>query len=621
MIPRVLHFAPAPCPALPRLALIACALLWLSGCASSFNSATGDPPSISVSAALHGEVHGGQQAVSGATIALYAAGASGNGAGATNLLLPHVVTTDQYGGFNITGDYRCPTATTQVYLVARGGNPGLSGNVNNPALVMMTALGDCGNLSQASFIAVDEATTVAAAWTLSQFLAAGAQIGASATNATGLRNAFLGAANLVNSANGAAPGLLPAGAGFELAKLNTLANAIAPCINSDGGSGCAALFAASGNSSNTLDAALAIVRSPGSNVGSVFALGSPQGPFQPVLAAAPHDWTLSITYGQCAASAQCGGLSDPSALAIDSTGAVWVANYDSPYVSKFAANGVPATATGYPGAGLRQSYGLTVDPQDSVWVTNQQSVTAANNSHLGSVSHFTNAGVETSTAGITTGGIYYPQAAAADSTGSIWVANYGNSSATLLAADGSAISQNGYAVSALPFTTSVALDSLHNAWFAAQGRIARVTAAGTVSIFPCCSNPSGIAVDTANNLWVADYASSSVYELNPAGTTLAHVTLAGGNVAPQFVAIDSAGAIWTSNYRGNSVSQLAAGTGAVLSPTLGYGQDAPLDEPYGIAIDASGNLWLSNSNASTLTEFFGLAAPIRTPLLGPPVAP
>jgi hypothetical protein len=48
-----------------------------------------------------------------------------------------------------------------------------------------------------------------------------------------------------------------------------------------------------------------------------------------------------------------------------------------------------------------------------------------------------------------------------------------------------------------------------------------------------------------------------------------------------------------------------------------------------VAIDASGNLWLSNagynaitqSYVDTITQFVGLASPVRTPLLGPPVQP
>jgi hypothetical protein len=40
-------------------------------------------------------------------------------------------------------------------------------------------------------------------------------------------------------------------------------------------------------------------------------------------------------------------------------------------------------------------------------------------------------------------------------------------------------------------------------------------------------------------------------------------------------------------------------------------------EPYAVAIDAAGNVWVSNYGSDTLTEFIGVAAPVKTPLLGP----
>jgi len=44
-------------------------------------------------------------------------------------------------------------------------------------------------------------------------------------------------------------------------------------------------------------------------------------------------------------------------------------------------------------------------------------------------------------------------------------------------------------------------------------------------------------------------------------------------------------------------------------------------------IDSDGNIWVSdagntsNGSGSGVTEFVGLAAPVKTPTLGPPVAP
>jgi streptogramin lyase len=279
-------------------------------------------------------------------------------------------------------------------------------------------------------------------------------------------------------------------------------------------------------------------------------------------------------------------------------------------------------ATGFPGAGLNQSYGIAIDSSDNVWVTNEQSVTGANNHHSGSVSELSSAGVELSGYGYTGGGVYYPLAAAADSTGVIWIADYGSSAATLLlTSDGSAVSGgSGYGASSLPFTLAVAVDSSHNAWFAVQGGAVRVTPVGAVSSFSCCSDPAGIAVDLSGNVWIADYTAPAIVELSSNGA-VAHPVNLGSNAGPKGIAIDGAGNVWAANYYGNSLVEVGGSSPTLLSPTQGLGLDAPIDEPYGLAIDASGNLWLSNAHNNTLTQFVGLASPVKTPLLGPPVQP
>ena len=590
-----------------------CTSAFLTGC--GMQSTDGALPSVQA-VSLSGNLRGGQQPVVGAVINLYAAGNVGNGSGAVDLLANQPTTTNSTGTFTIVNPVTCPSASSQVYVVARGGNPGLANNSTNPALVEMATLGDCGRLSSTTFVQINEVTTVAAVWALAPFLGPNAIVGASSTNATGLANAFKVATDLVNVSTGTAPGAgLPAGSILESAKMNSLANALATCINSDGGTPCGPLFsAASGNGnapSNTVDAALNIVTHPGNNVMAVYAAGSAQGPFQPTLATAPHDWTLSMTL-------QGGALNQPGGVALDSTGGAWIANFSGGKVSHFLPD-----ASNFPvaGAGLRNSFAVTVDSRNVVWVANEQSVSKANNSQFGSVSAFANS-TEVSGFGYTGGGIYYPQSIAADSNGTIWVGNYGSSSASLLAPDGSALSgSQGIATSALPFTTGVALDASHNAWFAAQGVAVKVSPSGTFSSYQCCTSPAGIAVDQTGNIWIADYGADSVVRLSAQGQLLNRVMLAGGLNAPNELAVDGVGNVWTANYYGNSVAELAGASAALLSPTLGFGQDAPLNEPYSIAIDQSGNLWISNAGGNTLTVLVGLASPIATPLLGPPALP
>jgi streptogramin lyase len=573
---------------------------------------------------IQGRVLGGQQPVNGASVQLYVAGTTGNGMGAETLFAAGLVTTDANGSFSFTEDFVCPSATTQIYLVARGGNSGFAFAAENSSVVMMTALGSCANMKNPTSLVIDDATTAAAAWALSQFIGPGAIVGSSATNTAGLANAFALANSLVDIGTGLAPGAaLPSGAVTESRKLNSLANVLAACDASTGGSACGPLFVAATTPgsvpANTLDAALNIVRHPGSNVAAVFNAGTVGGPYQPSLSAQPHDWTMSITYGNCASS--CGGLNLPGSLAIDSSGDAWVANYFGGVVSEFSPNGVPASARGFPGEGLQQSYGIAIDGSGNVWVTNEQSVTSAGRHPFGSVSEFSSAGVDISADGYTSGGIYFPVAAAADPNGAIWIADYGNSSATLLTTSGAVVSGSSYTSSALPFTSAVAIDASHNAWFAVQGGAARVTPSGTVTSFNCCTAPPAIAIDPAGNIWIADYSASAVVELTFSGAVAHRTVLSGGNANPQAIAIDGVGNVWVADYFGNSLAELAGPTATVASPALGFGLDAPLSEPYGLAIDASGNLWLSNSGASTLTQIVGLAAPIKTPLLGPPVQP
>jgi streptogramin lyase len=604
-----------------RVALSAAALAAFSlitGCGLPVSA----PSPVSSSGLISGKVYGGQQPISGASIVLYAAGTTGNRTGSINLLRTPAFTTAD-GNFSITGDYTCPSSATQVYLVARGGNPGLSPGTTNPASVMMVALGDCGNLTSSSFVNVNEVTTVASAWALSQFLGLNANVGSTATNVTGLRNAFLVANNLVNVASGLAGGAsLPAGTTIESAKMYSLANILATCVNSNGGTACNPLFNAAKvraiAPANTLDAALNIVQNPGSNVLDVFNVGSPQGPFQPVLKTVPSDWTMSITYTG-------GGIAAPTAIALDSTGSIWVANYFGGSATKLSATGVPASATGFADPALRESYGLTVDGQDNAWITNEESSSQVNHGG-GSITKFSSTGQLLSGAGFTAGGIYFPYALAADSNGSIWVSDYGRSTATLLASDGTSLGgANGYSSSKLALPVAVAIDGSHNAWFAGEGSASRVTPTGTIDQFSCCRGPSAIAIDQTGSVWVSDYSASALVQLGSDGAVLQNLVMNGGLYYPEGLAIDGAGAVWVSNYRGNTLSAFGhANPGShspTLSPSSGFGVDASLSQPFGIALDASGNVWVANFASSSLTQFVGMASPIRTPLLGPPGTP
>src|ERR1035441_8243859 len=95
-----------------------------TGCGSSYSvMVTQPPPGNYTGAGFAGKAMAGKQPLIGAAVQLYAAGSSGNGsAGAA--LLSTALTTDANGAFTVPAGYLCPLATSQIYVVARGGKPG-----------------------------------------------------------------------------------------------------------------------------------------------------------------------------------------------------------------------------------------------------------------------------------------------------------------------------------------------------------------------------------------------------------------------------------------------------------------------------------------------------------------
>jgi sugar lactone lactonase YvrE len=571
----------------------------------------------------------GSQPVSGATVQLYAAGSSGYGSAGTALLTSSV-TTNSSGVFTIPAGYSCTSSSTQVYSVARGGNPSLSGSVNNSALAMMSALGSCGSITSNTTVVVNEVTSVASVAALAAFYSSGGNIGASATNTAGLANAFGTAAQLANMTTGVSPGpSLPTGLTIPSAKINTLASILNTCTATSGAAPCAAWMTAatvSGGTppTNTLDALFNILRNPANNVAALDALLPATPPFIPVTATSASDWTLAVTWSG-------GGMNLPTAMAFDSTGSAWVASYFSA-LTELPALGTSGAVQQIAAAStaLNESYGLTVDGSNNIWVANEQTSSSINGGS-GNVVKFSNTGQLLSGAsGYTAGGVYYPQGLAADTTGNVWVVDYGDSLVTLLASAGTAVNgATAWGTGQLALPVNVAVDASHNAWVANQSSntVTRISADGSkITPITCCDGASGVAIDQSGNAWVANYFGNSISEVSSAGAILLTGQTGGGVDHPQGIAIDGAGKVWVGNLHTGTISEFAGSTsptpGTPLSPSTGLGTDAQLGSPFAVAIDQSGNIWVTNSNgANTVTTFVGLATPVKTPLLGPAQLP
>ncbi len=453
------------------------AALALTGCAG-FNGATKAPTSVTVGH-LKGVAHGGQNPISGALIQLYQAGSTGYGVGATSLIptgsyylgggsgcvasstqtcYPNVYT-DGNGYFNITGLYSC-TAGTQVYLTATGGNTG--SGTNNSSMIM-AGLGLCDNVPSIPFLNVNEITTVGAVWALAPFMndtySASSQtgyinIGAPSTNQLGLTQAFADINTLVDYGLGSSPGFAaPAGSTVPSQEINAIANALGACVNSSGsGPACSQMFSyttVNGTApTDVVGAAINMAKYPGQNAANILELTATVPPFATTFnPAAATDLTLSVTLTG-------GGLSSPSAIAIDGSGYVWIANAGNNSVTELTNTGVAVSgSSGYTAGSISSPSAIAVDTLGNVWVANQGSGSP-------SLTELSSTGANMGSSPYTGGGLSSPTAISFDGLGNVWVANSGNSSVSEFSSSGTAMSPtSGYTVSGLNSPIGVAVNT------------------------------------------------------------------------------------------------------------------------------------------------------------------
>jgi sugar lactone lactonase YvrE len=639
------------------------------GCAVSSKAgpaATQAPVAPVASSVIQGKVFSARGPVAGAHVYLMAAStgaltphASGYGNPSVSLLQASSTGySDGVGAYVLTradgtfvleyvqdgttaNDYSCPSAETQVYLYALGGN---AGDGTNSALGLLAALGNCGGIGSTSYFAVNELTTIATAYALAGFATGPASVSASgsAQAQAGLANAFANAGNLVDPATGTVLTVTPAGNGsVPQQEIDSLANTLESCAGSVNRSesnastaisnSCETLFSyatADGTYSGALPtdtaaAAINIAHHPASQAANLYALSGTGAPFQPSLSAAPNDFTLSLSFSGGGLAGTDGA--SPNTLAVDAQGDVWAVSDQATvngqgYLTEFSPLGVamgpavtqgstqstaPGGASGFAPAGLDSPVSVAVDADSAnVWIADEYGGVVRFHVADGSAASFT-------------GGLSQPSDVALDAAGNAWVSNYGNDTLTQLNGVTGAVlgvySGNGLDG---PYALAIGTGTGGKIWVvdANSGQASCFNSSGSAvsgSPFNIVGSYSAytVAVDAGGGAWFPAY--PAVIDLTGAAS---NDPVANGYAISSYdegIAVDGAGNAWVTGSGSDTVYEFNS-QGTLISGANGY-VTMPDATPDAIAIDGSGDVWYNTSTDATLRELIGAAVPVVTP--------
>jgi sugar lactone lactonase YvrE len=299
----------------------------------------------------------------------------------------------------------------------------------------------------------------------------------------------------------------------------------------------------------------------------------------------------------------------PSGVAADSAANVYVPDSGNNTIRKVTPAGVVTTLAGLPGssgsadgtggaARFDAPEGVAADSAGNVYVADTWNHT---------IRKLTPGGVVTTLAGLagtqgTADGMgsaarfYWPEGVAVDSAGNVYVADTDNFTIRKVTPGGLVTTLAGLAES--------------------QGS---ADGTGSVARF---NGPSGVAVDSAGNVYVADTVNCTIRKVTSDGVVTTLAGLAGtqgsadgtASVArfnyPQGVAVDSAGNVYVADTANHTIRKVTPGgvvtTLAGLAGSSGSGDGtrsaARFSQPSGVAVDSAGNVYVADTVNCTIRK-------------------
>jgi sugar lactone lactonase YvrE len=370
--------------------------------------------------------------------------------------------------------------------------------------------------------------------------------------------------------------------------------------------------------------------------------------------------SLGVGDGGPATSAQLNG---PAGVAVDSSGNLYIADSGNNRVRMVAPGGGITTVAGAgsaslwgdggpaTGSQLNTPGGVSVDSSGNLYIadTGNQRVRMVSNGIINTVagSGPITPAYQGDGGQATAAQLANPMGVAVDRAGNIYIADSGNYAIrevsgglinTVAGNNACCLFQGDYgpavkAVLSVPQGVALAGDGSVYISESGVGRVRKVLAGiittkagtgvlgysndGASALIAQLSNVAGLAVDSAGNLYIADYGNSRVRMVTLGGT----ISTVAGNGFPGYsgdnglatnaqlsgpsgLAMDSAGNLYIADAGGNRV-RVVSSTGFIStlagSGQAGYSGDggsaaaAQLNAPAGVAVDAAGNVYIADT--------------------------
>jgi len=320
-------------------------------------------------------------------------------------------------------------------------------------------------------------------------------------------------------------------------------------------------------------------------------------------------------------------LNQPSGIAVDSSGNIYIADTNNFRVRMISPTGVITTVAGNgqqgfggdggpaTAASLTQPIGIAVDSSGNLYIADA----------LGSVLRKVSGGIISTIAGkyglgqdygdgglATSALLFSPSGVAVDSSGNVFIADTSDNLIRKITASSGNI--------------SVVVGNSTTPGFGGDGGSATAAAVEL-------NLPTGVVVDASGNLYIADSGNNRIRKVSGGNIT----TIAGNGTAgsigdgggsataaelykPTSVAVDASGNVYITSTQTNRVLEVSGGNistvaGIGVAGTYGDGGSpafAELNQPKAVAVDASGNIYIADTLNNRIQEVSAVSAPAPT---------